>query len=433
MITFLFDLLVATVFLVMLCVLVAAHEYGHYLFARMFGMGVEEFAIGMGKRLKIWKEKSYDIPVDESYVHNSDEVSRGAMFEGGDIPALGELIEAPSGRILREKTEFTLRMLPVGGFVRIKGMIPQDDGSEVRTPGGFYSKPPWQRLVVLAGGPLFSVLAGLIILTVVFCTFGTDKPNLKPVLGMVSTAKDKDTLVHAAEDAGLKEGDVIVSVNKEPISTFYQFVHLVNINPNKPLQVVYSRDGKETETTLTPGLGECAVFLPNLQVTGDRKVQGRIGVSPQSLHVVLGFKEAAAEAFTMPVDAVQSMFRLIAQPSRIKDEAGGAVTMVRVTSEVVKEGIGKILWWAGALSILVGVFNLMPIPPLDGGQMVMALAEMLRGGRRLSMRVQQAVLNTGIAMVLLLFVVVLAIDVNRWFIAPGQASQQKPAVQTPKK
>src|SRR5947207_10630088 len=106
MITFLFDLLVATVFLLMLCVLVAAHELGHYLFARLFGMGVEEFAIGFGKRpLWVWMRKTYKV-------------------------------DDPKVQDLTETTDFTVRPWPLGGFVKIKGMLPEEDGSEVAVPGG---------------------------------------------------------------------------------------------------------------------------------------------------------------------------------------------------------------------------------------------------------------------------------------------------------
>src|SRR5579862_8513403 len=79
------DLRTAVVFLAMISVLVAAHEYGHYVFARLFGMGVEEFAIGMGKKLKVWRRKTYRTPVASGYVHDPSAVSAGLNFEGGSV------------------------------------------------------------------------------------------------------------------------------------------------------------------------------------------------------------------------------------------------------------------------------------------------------------------------------------------------------------
>ena len=87
--------------------------------------------------------------------------------------------ESPSGKILRETTRFTVRPWPLGGFVRIKGMLPEEDGSETTIAGGFYNKPPIQRLVVLFAGPLFSVLAGILILTPLYMTTGKGVPARK--------------------------------------------------------------------------------------------------------------------------------------------------------------------------------------------------------------------------------------------------------------
>ena len=123
--------LLTVVFLFMISALVAAQELGHYLFARLFGMGVEEFAIGYGKKpLFTWLRKPYKV--------------RGHSGED-----LGE----------SETTDFTVRPWPLGGFVKIKGMMPEEDGSEINVRGGFYNKPPWQRFVVLLAGPAFSVVS----------------------------------------------------------------------------------------------------------------------------------------------------------------------------------------------------------------------------------------------------------------------------------
>src|SRR5579862_2526543 len=227
-------LLTAVVFLVMISVLVAAHEYGHYLLARFFNMGVEEFAIGMGKKVKVWRRKTYELPVSQSYVHDLGVVSHGAALEGGDHPAQSELVETGHGPALRETTEFTVRMLPVGGFVRIKGMVPQDDGSEVNIPGGFYSKPPWQRLVVLIAGPAASVVSGLLVLICALMIQGVEKPINRPVISEISP----DTV---ASTAGLKDNDRIVAIDDKPITTFYDLVKAINSHGGQKLKLTYVR------------------------------------------------------------------------------------------------------------------------------------------------------------------------------------------------
>src|ERR1700704_6202139 len=97
---------VAAVFVVMMTVLVAAHEYGHYVFARLFGMGVEEFAIGMGKKVKVWKRKTYDVPLAYSYVHRPEQMSEGTLLEGGSRPSQARVVDTGRGQVLRDETEF---------------------------------------------------------------------------------------------------------------------------------------------------------------------------------------------------------------------------------------------------------------------------------------------------------------------------------------
>src|SRR3954465_1669191 len=108
--SFLWDIEVAVVFLVMISVLVAAHEYGHYLLARLFKMGVEEFAIGMGKQVKVWRRKSYlaALPPDSPLALERgpvEEVSEGPAFEGGSKVLHREVVDTPTGPALKEETE----------------------------------------------------------------------------------------------------------------------------------------------------------------------------------------------------------------------------------------------------------------------------------------------------------------------------------------
>ncbi len=374
---------VAVVFLVMMTVLVAAHEYGHYLFARMFGMGVEEFAVGMGKRVTVWRRKTYET-------------------EHGP-----------------EVTEFTVRALPVGGFVRIKGMAPEEDGSEVGIPGGFYSKSPWKRFLVLLAGPTFSILAGLALLIPIYAIFGIEKPNLKPVIGQVNASG-------AAGSAGLKPGDLVLSIDGQPINSFYQMVQKVSDSPNRRLSFEVDRNGRRRILQITPVLLKNAPTLDsNLDPSADRRDAGRIGVAPDVVRNHPGFVEALGEACMLPVKAVSGLVGLFAKPSNFENSVGGPATMVDVVAHSTEKGIDSILIVAALLSISVGIMNLLPFVPLDGGQMVVAVAEMLRGGRRLSMRVQETLQNIGATLVLVLIVAVVFVDVKR-FVFP-----EKPPVLTP--
>ncbi len=399
------------VFLLIITVLVAAHEYGHYLFAKIFGMGVEEFAIGFGRNpLWTYRRKSYRLWISRDQIVEpySESSASGMPGETTRRTITPVVIETPEGRYIEETTDFTIRPWPLGGFVRIKGMMPESDGSEVRIPGGFYSKDPWKRFVVLLAGPVFSVLAGVIMLIGLYSTAGTLKNNLDPVLGFIQ----KDS---PASAAGLKVGDRIVSINGDPISSFYQMIGHVQNAAGQKLTFLYIRDGKQLSTVVIPqAISQLSpVRDKNLDFTNEFSNQAKVGIGPQQHMARLSIGAAIAESMQTPGRAVSMIVGLFKQPKMLKNAVGGPLTMLEATSDAASGGIGDIIGTAALLSISVGIFNLLPVPPLDGGQMAIALAEMFRRGRRLSMRVQNTVAAAGMALVLTLVVVVLFIDFQR--------------------
>jgi regulator of sigma E protease len=416
-------LLVGVVFLTMISVLVAAHELGHYLFARLFGMGVEEFAIGFGsKPLFTWHRRHYTVKVSEGQAIDSpsgegfDHTTGGlSSLEGRSDAGRIEVLETPEGTVLRERTDFTVRPFLVGGFVRIKGMLPQEDGSETRIAGGFYSKPAWQRLVVLFGGPLFSVLAGIAILVPLNMSRGVVSLKNEPVFGTVIDGG-------AAAKAGLREGDRILTVDQKPIATFYEFVSIVRDRPDQELAVSVQREGKTLDFKLTPKKSEqpTVVFGPGMKDTGKRAIQGVVGAA--SLEVRdYSFGTAMVTAWQMPVEAVSGIARIFVRPQEFEQNVGGVGTMVAATNAAVKFGVPAVLMLSALLSISVGIFNLLPTPPLDGGQMMIAIAEIFRG-QRLSYRVQTTVGAIGMIFVFLLIGSALVVDFKR-LVVP------KPAVE----
>jgi regulator of sigma E protease len=402
------NLLVVAVFLTMLMVLVGAHELGHYLFARLFGMATEEFAIGMfGKPLVVLGKRKYLIPLKDG----DDPSFRGEAnpLEGGAMTEPTHVVDTPNGPALQETTVFTIRPWPLGGFVRIKGMIPQEDGGETRVPGGFFSKEPWKRWVVLAAGPAFSVLAGVLLLVPMLMFEGEPKLSKEPVLGVLG---DKG----AAKLAGFKEGDRILSVDGKPIARFYDFVVAVRDKGTNPIHIVVDRDGKKIEKTLVGKVDtEPTVVLDSeLEETGETRIQTKLSAAPKTDMHKLAFGSAVARAVKIPGEAVAGLAKRIMHPAELKKTVGGPGTMVKQTSIFVDAGFWPMIGFAGTISISLGIFNLLPFPPLDGGQMWIALVEMLRGGRRLSLKTQMRVINVGFAMVMLLVATVLVIDVQRW-------------------
>lgn len=404
--TILHAVLTIVVFLTMLIALVAAHEFGHYVFARLFGMACEEFALGMGGKPWIWARRRYIVPVEPG----QDPFKRGAAnaLESGSSTVEAKVEETSQGTILHETTIFTIRPLPIGGFVRIKGMMPEDDGGETQIPGGFFSKAPWKRWIVLAAGPAFSVLAGILVLIPMLTLYGIDQPTGRAVVGDVVPKGP-------AAKAGLQAGDRFVSVDGVKTSTWFDVTVNVRDKGERPITLVIDRKGK-TLTKVVKGLVEktpSEVVDAKGESTGILRRQTRLQILAESEIKPLPFGKAAIGAIKMPWITVRELVNRFSKPAELAENVGGPGTMIKVTSDSVNEGAWAVVRTAGLLSISVGIFNLLPFPPLDGGQMWIAFVEMLRGGRRLSLRTQETALKFGFAMVLMLVVTVLFIDARR--------------------
>ncbi len=509
----------AAALFIVLTVLVAVHELGHYLFARMFGMHVEAFAVMVGgvrktdlrthlrrplvpsiypwlagitvtvsatvgamignrplfiaslavaatllplwiiarlcalyhrplsaglKSLFIsWAVVAIIIGVGTRFQH-VDPVYALSMLLGGSACAVLIAYYAPvlgagdaegnkgRGRIDVEGepvsvqfrpllsrtdkngTEFSLLLLPLGGFAAIKGMQPREDGSETQIEGGFFSKKPVARLLVLFAGPLFSVLLGIVLIFAFLMIKGMPDQLTNRVAVLVTGP---------AKAAGLQVNDTIVRVNGVPVSTFYevrqqvQFSYDESITPPvpEPVTLDVNRSGRELSFTFLPEITDQPepIVDENLQPTGKEAYLAKLGMVGSPSYRPTTVREAATAAVLQPIGITFSLVQTFTNYSVAKESVGGPGAMVEQTQTAVQGGWLSVLEYAGLLSIFLGLLNLLPIPPLDGGQMVIAFAELLRGNKRLPMSVQVTVTNLGMVMVAGLMLLVFMIDAGR--------------------
>jgi regulator of sigma E protease len=339
-------------------------------------------------------------------------------------------------RTAKDGTEFSLLLLPLGGFAAIAGMHAKPDGSEVKIEGGFYSKPPLQRLAVLFAGPLFSILFGVAVLWGLYSTTGKDVFDKRPVIGGVNKGGPADV-------AGLKPGDEIVSIDGVAVKTFYEMSVETRDNYTKssdgelapvPTSVTYRRDGKLSTVTVTPAIDDepRPAIDENMEFTGEMGIYARLEIGPGMTKERYSAAEALSQAIAEPVRMVVAVASIPLKPKEAADAVAGPTAMAKVTSAVVKEGAEQVLWYAAMLSLSLGVMNLLPIVPLDGGQMVVAFVEMLRGGRRLSIQVQNMLANSGIALLAILMLAVWAVDLGRNARANESAKDQAVEQSQPK-
>ena len=372
------NLLTIVVFLVMFSVLVAVHELGHYWFARKFNMGVSEFAIGFGKPIvKTWKRKKYRLDDGEE-----------------------------------QETEFNIRPFPLGGFVKILGMEPQEDGSEVNVNGGFYTRSPWARIVVLFAGPVFSIVFGWLIFIGLFTMIGVEKPVNR--IGSINIGG-------AADKAGIKPGDTIIKIDETDVKDTVTGILAIRGAKGAPVNVTFVHEGQTLQKLMTPTLStqELEEIDSKGEPTGKKGHYPVLGIAFASDYFRVPIGEAIVTATQAPYIAAKAMITNIMRPKQILEESTGVIGMAVGTRMAVEGGLANVLSLAGIISISLGFMNLLPIGMLDGGQIFLSLIEGLRGGKRLSMRSQLQFLWVGMIVILFFFVAVTYKDLFR-FVIPGE-------------
>jgi regulator of sigma E protease len=347
---------------------VGAHELGHYLFARWRGMDVEEFAIGFGPRVASRKDK--------------------------------------------HGTVWALRAFPLGGFVKTKGMEPKEDGSEVNVPNGFYAKGLGSRALVLVAGPLFSFLFGWLLFFGNAAAFGWEN---SPYVGEVEAGSP-------AAKAGIQPGDRLVSIDGEDITMFGELGMGVQEKKGKPLNLVVERDGSLIPLTLTaefkapgvpPEVANSNEYKndPELQKAYAEKrwLVGVMGERSRDVGVVGAVGVANMHTWRV----ISETAKIFAKPERLSQEVGGVISIGRAAGAAVEQGISYFIVLSALISVSLGIINLIPIPLLDGGQLLVVGIEALRGGKRLSLKTQETLGFVGILIIAALFLTVTYLDVGR--------------------
>ena len=363
------------IFAVGILVSVLLHEAGHLLTAKKFGMKATQYFAGFGPT--VWSFR-------------------------------------------RGETEYGLKAIPAGGFVKIVGMTPLEQVAAEDRDRSFWRFPLWQRTIVLVSGSLTHFALAVMIFFVAAVTTGLPNPAVakfdpletRPVIGLVSQCVVTDYKQLAkrtsvedcrpgdapspARAAGLERGDRIVSVDGKAVSTYGDLVRTIRATPAGPVEIVYQRAGERRSTTADL----VATTRPPLEGGGEPQTVSAIGLSAQlprwvrenaTLHYDL--LAAVPAAFWYLGTTVELTFEAIAKfPSKIPklwDAIAGedrdpetpisVVGASRVGGEAVELGLPIIfLALLGGLNVFIGVFNLFPLLPLDGGHVAIAWFEKVR-------------------------------------------------------
>ncbi len=310
-------------FILIFGVVVIAHEFGHFLLAKVNGIHVVEFSVGMGPTI--------------------------ASFHKGD-------------------TKYSLKLLPIGGACMFEGEdgVQQKEGEE--QPGAFYSANVWARIACVLAGPIFNLILGFLIALIIVSV-----PNINIALPIVAEVTEDG----AAIEAGFQSGDRIVSIDGEKIYLFDELSLIMKLHDGKTMDVVLDRNGEKIETTLTPVYNsEADTYY--MGITTNSYIENK-GLSM--------FKYAWYEVRYCVKATYKSLGMLVQGKVNRQDVAGPvgiAVNVVGAAYENTKQYgwqtvLLNMLNITLLLSINLGILNLLPIPALDGGRLFFMLVEVVRG------------------------------------------------------
>ncbi|SUP41172.1 RIP metalloprotease RseP [Veillonella criceti] len=293
-------------------------------------------------------------------------------------------------KIQKGETLYSIRAIPLGGYNKIAGMDPEeplDDRS-------FLNKPVWKRFIVISAGAIFNFLLAIVIFFIVYASYGVQTPSKEPVVGnMMSNSP--------AAMAHMQVNDRIMSINGKPVTEWLDISKQLQGTANTVVPIVISRDGQQQELSVIP------------TQTGN---EGRavIGINPVSIVQEYSISESAIRAVqttgVVLVSMVDGLWSMITGTTSA--ELAGPIGVAQMAGQMAENGFMYLLQFTALLSLNLGVINLLPIPALDGGHLIVLLIEGITR-RRLPVKALQYIQMTGVIILLLLFVYATTHDISR--------------------
>lgn len=374
-------------FVATILVMTTVHEFGHFLAAKRFGMKVEEFFVGFGPRL-VSKRKG--------------------------------------------ETEYGIKFILLGGYVKIAGMNPWQTVPESEVPRTYGAKPAWQRAILLCAGSATHLVLATLMLWALFGAVGISSPTTKLASVQQELRISEDEVVEApARAAGLESGDRITTINGVKVERWEQFQRVVRASAGKEVTIGVERKGDSLEFLLTP------VAARALDAEGREMTVGLVGVNAGSERDALpphtAFWEATKTTGGLVVESVKVIGKvfspagigrifssLTGSGQREIDQPIGLVGAGRIAGQAASGGeIESLIFLLSSFVVIVGVANMLPLPPLDGGHLLLLLIERVRR-KRIDLRKVVPVAVLVIGFFLLIFVALLYLDIVRPVTNPFQ-------------
>jgi regulator of sigma E protease len=338
-------------------VLIVFHEFGHFLIAKLCGVGVLTFSVGFGPKLLVKKK--------------------------------GE-------------TEYALSAFPLGGYVKMVGEDPGEEVSQADVQRSFAHKSLLQRAAIVAAGPGFNLLLAALLLMIVFLFYGV--PVVSTQIGSVEKGSP-------AEAAGIQKGDRIIAIDGRRVDSWEALSGAIKESQGKPLKLQVQRESGEVTVTVVPRKKEAR------NIFGESREEWMIGIGSQVTIEKGNAGLSIVKAFTQTYE--YSKLTLVALYKMVTGEVsprnlGGPILIAQMAGQQAQEGFASFLAFIAILSINLGVLNLLPIPVLDGGHLLFFAVEAVIG-RPVSLRHREVAQQVGIFLLVLLMVYAFYNDIARFF------------------
>lgn len=357
-------------FVLVLSLLVFVHEMGHYLVGRWSGIRILAFSVGFGPEI--------------------------------------------AGYTDRHGTRWKLSAIPLGGYVRFFGDAdaasrPEQEEFETLTPEEraqtLSGAALWKRAATVAAGPIANFLLAIAIFAVLFAVFG--KPVADPVVAEVKSPS-------AAERAGMQPGDVLLALDGVKVATFDDVRRYVSVRPEIPITVTIRRGGEERDLPMVPERSEVTDQFGNKMEVGligivTNQQVGNFRV--EQLTPLQAVGEGVRQTGHVITGTVDYLVNLVTGRMNA-DQLGGPVRVAQASGQMATLGVAAVLQLAAVLSVSIGLLNLMPVPVLDGGHLVLYALEAVRG-RPVGAAAQEIAFRIGLAMILSLMVFATWNDITR--------------------
>ena len=329
-------------------VLIFIHEFGHFICARLCGVTVKEFAIGMGPQIFSWTSKEHE-------------------------------------------TKYSLRLLPIGGYV---SMLGEDEASE--SENAFNNKSVWKRFSIIIAGPAMNLVLGFLVMIIMVTSVGTLYSN---------TIEYADNTTAVSESFGLMDGDRIIKVGKTGVHTWYEVNYEITYQGGEPVDITVKRGNQEIviEDVLFPTTQEGGMVFGNADFIPTPEAFNITNVIKHSFFRSLSTIKMIVDSF---VDLLSGKYGLEAM--------SGPVGITQTIGDFASLGWYYFLYIFVVITINLGVFNLFPIPALDGGRLLFLTVEAIIG-KPLNPKIEGYIHFIGLVLMLGLVILVTFNDILRLF------------------